>query len=244
MKTPFVPSVPQSHFEFVGTGKPGNFFYLSAWHPGGRHTDNGANAQADEKLRQALHDKRKPAVHFRVLRTHLGGDPGEQGWGVACSEADAMELARRFRAVHIWRFSDETVAAIQVKSGTIVHSGPRANHHRDPRAILHFTLFVGSPPATGRPDPLEYAGVCTRAGALLSGFTIQRAEGCFQSIFEETLVIHIATREPGKVIALAHDLRRFLRQTGVGISHNRIYQRVREWTDDGMILETFGLGRG
>lgn len=57
-------------------------------------------------------------------------------------------------------------------------------------------------------------------------------------------MIHIASHEPAKVIALAHDLRLLLRQTGIGIVHNGIYQRIRDWTDDAMILETFGLGRG
>jgi hypothetical protein len=54
-------------------------------------------------------------------------------------------------------------------------------------------------------------------------------------------MIHIATREPHKVLRVAHDLRCFLNQTGIGISHNGIYQRVREWTDDELILQSFGI---
>ena len=107
--------------------------------------------------------------------------------------------------------------------------------------MRQFTLSVGSPGDRGKIHPLEYAGVCTRVGALFSGFTIQRAEGCFESRFEETLLIHIATREPQKVLTLAHDLRCFLNQDGIGISHNGIYQRVRDWTDDGLILQSFDI---
>jgi hypothetical protein len=107
--------------------------------------------------------------------------------------------------------------------------------------VRHFTLSVGSSGGRGKIDPLEYAGICTRVGALFPGFTIQRAEGCFQSRFEETLLIHIATREPQNVLTLAHDLRCFLNQIGIGITHNGIQQRVRDWTDDGLILQSFGL---
>jgi hypothetical protein len=34
-----------------------------------------------------------------------------------------------------------------------------------------------------------------RVGAVFPGFTLQHAQGCFQSSFEDTLMIHIATRE-------------------------------------------------
>jgi hypothetical protein len=76
---------------------------------------------------------------------------------------------------------------------------------------------------------------------LFPGFTIQRAEGCFRSRFEETLLIHIGTREPLQVIETAHNLRCFLKQEGIGLSHNGIYQRVREWSDDNLILQSFGF---
>ncbi len=118
-----------------------------------------------------------------------------------------------------------------------------ATRIRDPREVRHFTLFVGSPAGRNRLDPLEYAGVCTRVGALFPGFTIQRADGCSQSRFEDTLLIHIATREPQKILEVVHTLRGFLNQDGIGISHNGIYQRVRDWSDDTLILESFNLIR-
>lgn len=238
---PFAPTAVESQFEFVAAGKPDSFFYLSAWHSDGRRSDREANDLADEALHRTLRGQRQPVAYFRILRIFPGDDPGERGWGIACAQPDAMELARRFRASHIWKFTAETVAVIRVESGEVVHTGPRASHHRDPRDVRYLTLAVGSPPDRRSLAPSEIADVRTRIGASFPGFTIQRAEGCFRTLSEETLLIHIATHEPTKVIALAHDLRLLLRQTGIGIVHNGIYQRVREWTDDGMILETFGM---
>jgi hypothetical protein len=109
----------------------------------------------------------------------------------------------------------------------------------DPRDLKHFTIMVESSGDRRKIDPLEYTGVCTRAGALFPRYTIQRAEGCFQSRFSDSLLIHVTTREPRKIIILARDIRCFLTQINVGISHNGVYQRVQEWSDDNMILASF-----
>lgn len=242
--------IHDSLFHFVPAGKPADFFYLSAWHPGDRPTDDGANITADESLRSALTDahkpagKRKPLPHFRILRSNSGESLAEQGWAVACTESRAIELAAQFRAKTLWKFSADSIAAIDVKARKTVHSATLAEHFLDPRDVRHFTLFVGSPSGSNNLDPLQNAGICTRVGANFPSFTIQRAEGCFQSRFEDALLIHVATRSPNKVLALAHDIRDFLNQDGIGISHNGIYQRVCDWTDDTIILESFNPCRG
>lgn len=242
-----IPPVQNSLFHFVPTGKPEDVFYLSAWNPGGRSTDDGSNIHADESLRQTLADvahpkeKRRPLPHFRVLRTNRDESLAEQGWAVQCPEARAHKLAQQYKAATLWNLAADTVTATNVKSHQVIFSAALAAHFRDPRDVRLFTLFVGSPSSRNRLDPLEYAGVCTRAGALFPGFTIQNADGCFQSRFEDTALIQIATREPHKILALAHELRCFLNQDGIGIAHNGIYQRVRDWSDDSIILESFGL---
>lgn len=245
--TTMIPPVQDFLFHFVPTGKPDDFFYFSAWNPGGPKADDGSNIQADESLRRTLADedqpveKRKPLPHFRVLRTSHDESLMEQGWAVQCRRSLAVKLAKQFKAGVLWKVAGGTVAATNVKTLETIHTAALPAHFRDPRDVRHFILIVGSPSGSNRLDPMEYAGVCTRAGALFSNFTIQKADGCFQSRFEDTAIIHIATREPRKVLTLAHELRCFLNQIGIGISHNGIYQRVRDWTDDDMILESFGL---
>ena len=235
-------------FHFVPTGKPADFFYLSAWVPVGGKTDDGTNIQADETLRRILSDENTPEdarqalPHFRILRTNHDESVVEQGWAIQCPESKVIELAREFRAKTIWKFSAGSIAAIDVKTRKTVHSAPLAERFLDPRGVRHFTLFVGSPSGRNKLDPMEYAGVCTRAGAHFPSFTIQQAQGCFRSAFEDTLLIHIATRSPNKVLALAHEIRCFLNQDGIGISRNGIYQRVRDCSDDTMILESLNLG--
>ena len=152
-----------------------------------------------------------------------------------------MEIARGDRQNYVFRFADGHIDLVNCKKSERHPLDSPETRRLDPRDVRHFTLFVGSPPGSNRLDPLEYTGVCTRVGAMFPSFTIQHADGCFQSRFEETLLIHIATREAHKVLSVAHDLRCFLNQTGIGISHNGIYQRVREWTDDNLILQSFGI---
>jgi hypothetical protein len=228
-------------FEYIPAGKPDDFWVVTACNPNGKPADPGDNLKADARLLAAI--EALEITPFRVTGLSPDETRAEPGWGLACDEATALKLARRCGRRAVWHFSAGRIALVDCKTRQRHPLEDPAARVRDPRALRHFTLFVGSPAGRGRLDPLEYAGVSTRVGALFPGFTIQRAEGCFQSRFGETLLIHIATREPLKVIETAHSLRCFLNQDGIGISHNGIYQRVREWTDDGMILETFGMAR-
>ena len=242
-----IPDPSSCLFHFVPDGKPSDFWFISAWNPGGKSLDAGINVAADDALHRLLADEanqpKQPQIlpHFRILRTSCDEQNAEQGWGIACTEARALAIAKLVRCRHIYRFGQDAVELCDLKRGGRCMVGAPGNFIRDPRAIKYFTLFVGSPAGHNRLDPLEYAGVCTRTGAYFPGFTIQRAEGCFQSRFEDTVLIHIATREPQKLLALAHELRCFLNQIGVGISHKGIYQRVCDWSDDSLILESFGL---
>ena len=67
------------------------------------------------------------------------------------------------------------------------------------------------------------------------------AEGHFRSSAEDTLVIQVATDKPERVQQMAHKLRCFLNQEGVGVLCRGIYQRVRYWTDDRMLLQAWGF---
>ena len=72
-------------------------------------------------------------------------------------------------------------------------------------------------------------------------FTITEAEGYFRSEAEDALLISVATDTPSKVLELAGDLRQHFAQEGVGVSHNGIYQRLRDWSDPDFLLRAWGI---
>lgn len=239
MKSKLTPAYRDTVFEYIPTGKPEDFWVITACNPRGKPADPGDNLAADARLLADIEALK--ITPFRVIGLSPDETHAEPGWGVPCDEDTAIALGRRHRQQAVFHFSDGRIDIVECKTRKRQPLADPAARIRDPRDVRHFTLFIGSPPGSNRLDPLEFAGVCTRVGALFPGFTVQRAEGCFRSASEEALLIHIATREPLKVLGIAHELRRFLNQTGVGISHNGIYQRVRDWTDDGLILQSFGL---
>jgi Protein of unknown function (DUF3293) len=233
------PAYHETVFEYIPTGKPTDFWVITAYNPDGKDADPADNIAADYRLREEIESL--GLVPFRLIGRSPDSSHAEPGWGFPCDEAIALEIGRRYRQEAVFHFTADCIDLVDCESGSHESLENPSTRILDPRDVRHFTLSVGSPGGRGKIDPLEYAGVCTRIGALFSGFTIQRAEGCFQSRFEETLLIHIATREPHKVLTLAHDLRCFLNQIGIGITHNGIQQRVRDWTDDRLILESFGI---
>ncbi len=239
MKSRLNPAYLNTVFEYIPTGKPKDFWVITAYNPDGEDAYPGDNIAADARLHADL-TKRSitPFLVTGLLPDESHADPG---WGIPCDEATALEIGRRYRQEAVFHFHSSGIDLVDCNTRERQPLENPAKRIRDPRELRHFTLFVGSPSGRNRIDPLEYAGVFTRVGALFPGFTIQRAEGCFRSHFEETLLIHIGTREPLKVIETAHNLRCFLNQEGIGLSHNGVYQRVREWSDETVILESFGL---
>lgn len=236
------PEYADTRFHFLPKGKPAAFWVITAWNPKGMDADEGDNIGADNALRQLL-AKRK-LLHFRVIGTSSDEQHAEPGWGVVCEEATAIALGNAFKQEAVFRFTSREITLVPCRGTQRVVLGKPRDRILDPRDMRLFTLYVGSPNNRARLGAQEYFGICVRVGAQFPGFTTQRADGCFNSLFEDTLLIHVATREARKVLAVAHELRVFLNQQGVGILHNGIYQRVRSWTDDGMILESFGLTAG
>ena len=239
MKSKPNPAYLQTVFEYIPTGKPGDFWVITAYNPKGKPADPGDNIQADAQLLADI--EALEITPFRVTGLSPDETHAEPGWGFPSDETTALEIGRRYRQQAVYHFTAGRIDLVYCKTHECHSLDDPATRIRDPRDLRHFTLFVGSPSGRARLDPLEYAGVCTRVGALFPGFNIQHAEGCFQSRFEDTLLIHIATRELLKVIEVAHSLRCFLNQDGIGISHNGIYQRIRDWTDCSVILEAFNL---
>jgi hypothetical protein len=237
MKSKQNPAYLNTVFEYIPAGKPVDFWVITAHNPEGKPADPGDNIAADARL--LAHLTKLKLNPFRVTGLSPDETHAEPGWGFPSNETTALKIAQRYHQQAVYHFTGGRIDLVDCQTGGCQPLDNLAARVRDPRDLRQFTLFVGSPAGRNRLDPLEYAGVCTRVGALFPGFTIQHAEGCFQSRFEDTLLIHIATREPLKVIEVAHSLRCFLNQDGIGIYHNGIYQRVRDWTDASVILEAF-----
>ena len=233
------PAYLNAVFEYIPTGKPDDFWVITAHNPDGEDAYPGDNIVSDARLLTDI--KALNIAPFRIIGLSPDEKHAEPGWGIPCDEATALEIGRRYRHEAVFHFHSGGIDLVDCNTRERQPLENQAKRIRDPRELRHFTLFVGSPSGCNRLDPLEYAGVCTRVGASFPGFTIQRAEGCFRSRFEETLLIHIGTREPLKVIETAHNLRCFLNQEGIGLSHNCIYQRVRDLSDNALILESFGF---
>jgi hypothetical protein len=233
------PTYHDTVFQFIPAGKPADFWVITAYNPKGRTADPGDNIQADARLHSEIIEL--GVTPFRVIGLSPDESHAEPGWGVPCDEETAIKIARRFRQDSVYHFTTRSINLVNCRTSKRQPLDHPDTRIRGPRDLRHFTLFVGSPPDRNRLDPLNYAGVCTRVGALFPGFTIQRAGGYYAHRFEDTLLIHVATREPRKVLEVAHALRCFLNQDGIGVSHNGIYQRVRDWSDDTMLLESFDL---
>lgn len=233
------PAYLHTVFEFVPRESLEEFWVVSAFNPRGKTVGLGDNEAADARLRAEI--EKRQLLAFRVIGLSPDGSHAEPGWGIVCDEDTAIGLGRLFKQEALYQFSAGRISLVDCGTRRRKALTNPAARILDPRELRHFTLFIGSREDRGHLDPLDYAGVCSRVGALFPGFTIQRAEGRFGQRFEDTLVIHIATRDAEKVVETAHSIRGFLNQVGVGISHNGVYQRVRDWSDTQLILEAFGL---
>ena len=239
MKAPLNPAYREAVFEYIPDDKPSAFWVITAYNPDGKNATNADNIGADERLHTEI--TALGFTPFRIIGMSSDESRAEPGWGVPCDEASALEIGRRYRQEALFHFHDDRIELVDCECGTRHPVDVTENRIRDPRDMRHFTLFVGSHPESGKIDDRQYEDIRTRVGACFPGFTIQRAEGCFRAETEDTLLVHISTRETDKVLHLAHELRSALDQFGIGISHNGIYQRIREWTDDALIIQSFDI---
>lgn len=233
------PAYHDTVFEYIPTGKPPDFWVITACNSDGKDASAADNLSADARLRAEIEEM--GVTPFRIIGMSRDESHAEPGWGFPCDETTAMEIGRRYRQEAVFHFTAGHIDLVDCKTCERQPLDDPASRIHDPRDVRHFSLFVGSSADRNKIDPTEYTEICTRVGAAFSGFTIQRGEGWFRSRSEETVIINIATREPREVIKLAHELRLLLKQEGIGLSHNGIYQRVRVWSDDGLILQSFGI---
>ncbi len=94
---------------------PPEFRIVTAWNPDGEVADETANRGANEHLRQEI--QRLGFEAFPVT----GGDPefshAEPGYGIVCSRAEAVLLARRFRQEAFYEVLGGRVYLVSVHEG-------------------------------------------------------------------------------------------------------------------------------
>jgi hypothetical protein len=233
------PAYTATVFEYLpGEGRD-EFWVITAYHPDGRNADATANQAADLRLHQNLAGL--GLEPFRIIGLSPDERHAEPGWGVSCDESTAIKLGRKFNQQAVFHFSPGQIRLVDCRTGTHTLLDDPEARIRDPRDVKHFTLFVGPPPDGVTIDEEGHARIRAIVSKRFSGFTIQHGQGWFGGHSEESAIITLATRTPLDVLKTARELRGALNQTGIGISHRGIYQRVREWSDDDLILESFGI---
>jgi hypothetical protein len=224
-------------FEFIPSKKTKSFWVITAYNPNGKTLSPGENAIADTRLSEEL--KRLKLPFFRVIGMSRDGNHAEPGWGVDCDEKTAIKLGKSYQQEALFYFTKNTIELVDCRDGQRISLDDPQSRILDPRDLKHYTIIIESSGDRRKIDPLEYTGVCTRVGAWFPRYTVQRAEGCSQSRFSDSILIHVASRDTKKIITVVRDIRTFLTQINIGISHRGIYQNVREWSDDELILAAF-----
>lgn len=225
-------------FHYIPEGKPSEFWIVTAWKSGGTGTSVAENKARDSELRQIL--QARNLQHFRVITTSADENRGEPSWGIVSDEGTATALGRQFSQASVFHIQMDAGFRICCRSFASTPLSGLEALVRDPRDVRLFTISVGAP-VGGKFGDEDLQCIHKAIQSLFPGYSIRRADGCFENQFEEVLLIDIGTREYLRVLRLADELRIILKQKGVGITCNGIYQRVREWTDDGLILDSFGL---
>lgn len=93
---------------------PEEFRIVSAYNPDGKDTEEAANKIADEALLKLLSDRGYP--HFRVIGGNSDFTHAEPGYGIVCSQAEALGLAREFRQDAIFEVIGGRVLLLSAKS--------------------------------------------------------------------------------------------------------------------------------
>ena len=80
---------------------PPEFCIVTAWNPGGEIVSEEANAEADAHLKAEV--ERQQFDHFSVTGGSADFSHAEPGYGIVCTRAEALLLARRFRQLAFYQ---------------------------------------------------------------------------------------------------------------------------------------------
>jgi hypothetical protein len=224
-------------FQLIPACLPESFYIVTAWNPFGETASLEDNLARDAQMESEL-QSREP---FRVIGMSPDEKHGEPGWGFVASEVEALELAIKYEQDAIFHIGDNQLTLISADGTERAQLGLWSERVHDPRKRILFSIYLGSrSPATSLSQE-ERDGIFARIAEVFPSFTVLEGSGHFRHDSEQTLVIQVATENPKLVLQLAHELRSYMTQEGVGVLCNGVYQRVREWTDDRLILQSWGL---
>ena len=224
-------------FQLIPDNLPDSFYIVTAWDPFGKTVSVEENHVRDAQLESEI-QSREP---FRVIGMSPDEKHGEPGWGFVSSEAEALALAIKYEQDAIYHVANKQLTLVSAEGSERAQLGLWSERIRDPRKRILFSIDLGSRSPATTLSPEEREGVFARIAEVFPSFTVMEASGHFRHEHEQTLVIQIATEKPKLVLNLAHELLDYMAQEGVGVLCNGIYQRVRAWTDDRLILQSWGL---
>lgn len=224
-------------FQLIPDYLPDSFYIVTAWDAFGKTVSVEENQARDAQLESEL-QSREP---FRVIGMSPDEKHGEPGWGFVASEVEALALAIKYEQDAIFHIGDNQLTLISADGSERVQLGLWSERIRDPRKRILFSIYLGSRSPATILSREERDDIFSRIAEVFPSFTVLEASGHFRHDDEQTLVIQVASENPELVLQLAHELRCYMEQEGVGVLCNGIYQRVREWTDDRLILQSWGL---
>lgn len=89
-----------------------------------------------------------------------------------------------------------------------------------------YTLYIGSPNQTRHLDESTIEKIKQVTGKYFQSYTYIKARGVYEGQEEDTLLISIAKADKTNVYALGEELRSLLRQDGVAVEHNGVYEQL------------------
>jgi protein involved in sex pheromone biosynthesis len=89
-----------------------------------------------------------------------------------------------------------------------------------------YTLYVGSPNDTNELNLDLLKSIKAIVSKYFESYTYVKGRGVFKDTEEDMMMITIANAEKGEVYKLGEELRTLLKQDGVGIEHNGVYEKL------------------
>lgn len=105
----------QTRFEMDSEERLKIFWVITAHNPDAKVMEDALNLSADRAL--GLELDRRGLKRFRVTGGSPDGRHVEPGWGVECSEAEALELGAKFRQHSLFFFDAERIELVNCASG-------------------------------------------------------------------------------------------------------------------------------
>lgn len=89
-----------------------------------------------------------------------------------------------------------------------------------------YTLYVGSPNDTNRLDYKSMKKIKELTSKYFESYTYVKARGVYKDTEEDTAIITIGYAKKEDIYNLGEELRKFLKQDGVAVEHNGVYEKL------------------